>query len=823
MLENYVNGLGGFAMGLFFQDLRYALRQIVRNPGYALAAALTLGLGIGTNTAIFSVVHSVLLRPLPYAGGDRLVHIGFRDPGLDIGKVSFSVQELHDYRQQSKILAKVEEYHSMTFTLRGLGEPDRVRTGVVSAGFFDSLGIKPRLGRSFAAGDDDHGAEGVLLLSHPYWQSHFGADPEIIGKTVILDGKPARVVGVLPPIPLFPAENDVFVPPDACSVRSSEYMLGTRKARMLNLFGRLKPGTTVAQAHAEAVAMLAGWRREYPDIYTDPRYSDIPIVPVQEELTGKFKPTLLVLLATVGLVLLLACLNVANLALARMRHREREVAVRSALGANRGRLMAQLLSESTVLAVLGGCLGVGLAFSGLSLLTSFAGRFTPRAAEISIDGPVLLFTLLVSLLTGILCGLFPAFQASARSASASLKSGGRSTVSAGGRRFRALLTISQVAISFILLIGAGLALRSFLNLRQIDTGFELENVVASTLTIPGSEATPEKVVSFYDSLLARIQSLPGVAAAGLASDLPLEDDGFSPKFEIEGHPSLGEDEMRANFDIASGGFFQTLGIPLVRGRTFTTADTQGALPVVIINESFARRYWHGQDPLGRRIAFKFRGAGNDWLTVVGIVKDVKQVGLNVDTGPAFYLSFDQVASPGMRLFVRTEGDPMRFIPDIAKMVHQSDPELPMTDVRSLAQVRDNSLASARLIAVLLMSFAALACTIAVLGISGVVASSVAERTHEIGIRSALGARRGELLGTVFWQGLTPVVIGLLIGVIGSFWLTRFLSSILFGVVPNDLLTYAAVAGLLLAVSALACFVPARHAMNIDPLLALRYE
>jgi len=810
-------------MEAFLQDVRFGLRQLVKNPGFALAAVLTLALGIGTNTAIFSMVRGVLLRPLPYANGGHLVHIGYRDPAPDVSNIFFSAQEINDYRRQSKTLASIEEYHSMTFTLLSKGEPDRVRTGVVSSSFFDSFGVKPLLGRSFHPDEGEMGAAPVVLLSYPYWRNHFGADPEIIGKGFVLDGKPVTVVGVLPPIPLFPDENDVFVPPGACSVRSSEYAESNRKARMLSLFGRLAPGATAAQAQAEAGALVGGWRRDNPDLYPEERYHDIPVVPVQEELTGHFRPTLLILLATVGLVLLLACLNVANLTLSRMRNREREVALRAALGAGRGRLISQLLTESTILSLLGGVLGVVLAFSGLRLLRAFAGQFTPRASEITIDGPVLLFTVLISVLTGLLFGLFPAFQASARNAAATLKAGGRSTVGLGSRRFRSLLTISQVAISFILLIGAGLAVRSFLKLREVDPGFDLDHVATMTLTLSSVYPGTPEILSFYEPLLARLQAVPGVTAIGLASDLPLEDDGFSPLFEIEGQTLPEGEEARANFDIASEGFFQALRIPLIRGRFFVPNDSKDAPPVVIINESFARRYWPERDPVGQRIVLKYRGAGDSPLTIVGVVKDVKQLGLNVETGPAFYLPFRQVVGPEMRLFVRMAGDPLTVVPDIVRLIHERDPQLPVTDVRTMAQVRDKSLAPVSLTALLLTLFAALAATIAVLGISGVVSSSVAERTHEIGIRSALGAGRGDLLGTILWQGMAPVVIGLLLGVAGALALTRFLSSLLFGIVPNDLLTYLAVAALLLVASALACLVPARHAMNIDPLLALRYE
>jgi putative ABC transport system permease protein len=809
-------------MRTLLQDLRFALRQIAKHPGFALSTVLTLALGIGANTAIFSIIHAVLLRPLPYAHGGRLVHIGYRDPGPDVSNVFFSVQELQDYRRQTRALASVEEYHSMTFTLLGGGDPDRVKTGVVSADFFKNFGVKPVLGRSFLPGEDRLGAAPVLLLTYPYWQRRFAGDPGIVGKSVVLDGKSATVVGVLPRIPQFPEENDVYVPASACSIRTSEYMLNTRKARMLSLFGQLKPGATVEQARADARTLIGRWRQSDPDSYPEERYRDVPTVPVQEELTGKFRPTLLILFATVGLVLLIACVNVANLTLARLIRREREVAVRSALGAGRGRLLRQLLTESTVLALLGGALGVVLAYAGLNVLVAFANRFTPRAVEIEIDSTVLFFSLLVALATGLAFGMFPALQASVRDLASPLKAGGgRSTVDAVKRRFRFVMTVAQVAVSFVLLIMAALAARSLFNLRKVDTGFQTKNVVAMTLA-PGSSRSKEDAAAFYQAVAARLESLAGVEAVGMAGEIPLQDDGFNPVFEIEGRKNPTEGEgPRANFDIASSGFFKALNIPLREGRLFTLADRVDAPEVLIINEAFARKYWPNQSPVGQRIALKFRGGG-DWLTIVGVVGNVKQVGLGVETGPAFYLAFDQLVPVETRLFIRTAQDPLEVVPAISKAVHAIDPQVPVTAVRTLEQVRGEALAPARLTAILLTLFGLLACTIAVLGISGVVASSVSERTHEIGIRAALGADRGKTLSNLLWQGMAPVLIGLGLGAVAALWLTRFLSSILFDVAATDPLTYLGVATLLLLASVLACMVPARHAMSIEPVIALRY-
>jgi predicted permease len=802
------------------QDIRIALRHLVRAPGFCLVTVLTLALGIGANTAIFSVVHGVLLRPLPYGAGDRLVRLG-ADPSTPADNgISFSVQELLDYRRQSRTLAGLEEFHSMTFTLLGRGEPDRVQAGIVSSGFFDVLGIRAQLGRTFGAGEDRPGAEAVLLLSNSYWQRRFGGDPGIVGARMVFDDQVVTVVGVLPPLPQYPQEQDVFVPIQACSVRSSQMVVESRGFRLLTLIGRLRPGVSLSRAQAEIDTISARLRAAHAESYPRDRGSHVPVTLIEEELTRSFRPTLLVLAATAALVLLVACVNVVNLNLARLLRRRQEVTVRAALGAGRARLIWQLLLESVLLSLAGGGLGLALAYAGRNLLVAFAGRFTPRGPEVTLDGWVLLFTLIVSLLSAVVCGFVPALQASRHDLAAALNSEGyRASLGLPGRRLRGLLVVAQVAASFTLLIGAGLTLRSLLKLQHVDVGFDAENVLTATVTLPSSVDNPG-IVAFLDQLLERLRSNPAFVSAGLTNDMPLEDQGHSQPVHVEGRPEGGEDVPRARMGIASEGFFKTLKIPLLHGRAFDPGDRRDAPPVVIVNDAFARRFWPGESAVGKRVRF---GSRRDWLTIVGVVGDVRQVRLDTDAVPGFYRPLRQMTGPEMRLFVRTASDPARFVPEIVRIVHELDPKVPVSEVRTLAQVLAGSSAPARLTALLLALFALVASMIAVLGIGGLLSMSVSERTREIGIRFALGARRRRVLTMVLGEGMLLVSIGLGIGIAGSLWLSRLLSGLLFGIVPNDPLTFVAASVLLLASAGLACFVPARQALNIDPLLALRYE
>src|SRR5436305_2054645 len=597
------------------QDLAYAMRQWRKNPAFTAVVVLTLALGIGATTAIFSTVHGVLLRPLPFRSGDRLVHVGYRDPALGQGHVEFSVQEIGDYRHQIQAFANLAEYHSMSFTLLGWGEPDRVQTAVVSGNFFDVLGVKPLLGRTFRAEDEAPSAEPVILLTEEHWRGRFGGDPGIVGRTLRMNNKLIRVVGVLPRLPQYPGEDKIFVSTSGCPFRSSERTIHSRHNRMLQSFGRLKPGATLRQASSQVGATAGRLAQEYPDVYQSSGWN-VPLISAKEELTNKFRPTVLLLLAMVTLVLFIACTNVAGLILARLKRRQHEVLVRAALGAVRARIVRQLLTESILLALLGGLVGVVLAMSSLRLLVGFAGRFTPRAAEIGLDGAVLLFAFGLSLLAGLLCGAVPALQISRQNLASALREGVKST--SAKHHFRSLLIGVQVAASVILLIGAGLTVRSLLKLQRVDAGFKPENVLAIRITLPFSKyANRAQIVSFFQPLLDRLSANPQVRSAALASEVPLDGLAQFPGFRIEGQPEAPEGAgPKAKFQVISPDYFRTLGIPLLEGRIFDSRDRADSPQVGIINLAMASRYWPGKSPIGQRIAPTFVEAGQ-WITIVG--------------------------------------------------------------------------------------------------------------------------------------------------------------------------------------------------------------
>jgi predicted permease len=808
------------------QDVRYGLRILIKNPGFTVVAILTLALGIGANTAIFSVIYGVLMRPLPYREGDHLVHIRQQAPLARVDNLGFSVKEVLDYREQNQTLEGLVEHHSMSFILLGLEEPQRVQTGVVSANFFDLLGVKPLLGRTFVPAEDERGADAVLVLSHKYWQKAHGGDPQIVGKTFRMNDRVHTVIGVLPPIPQYPNEEDVYMPTSACPTRSSDGFMENRNARMMNVFGRLKSGTPVQQAQADLSTIANNLQKQYPDAYPANRGYAATVAPLQEELTRQARPTLLILLGTAGLVLLIACANVANLTLARLMRREREMAVRAAMGAGRGRLIRQLLTESTLLSLIGGVLGLLLAALALHLLVAFAARFTTRAGEISIDASVLLFTLAISVATGLAFGLMPAFTSEKNFTAALKEGGGRTTAGAGKQRVRNLLIVAQVAVSFMLLIGAGLMMRSLLKLQQVNPGYNSENVLAMRLSPNWSKYnTPQQYLDFFNRVLEQVKPQPGVLFASLASTFPMNPQGiangpFSRNFLIEGR-TLAEGELapRADPRVVSPDYFQTIQLPLVTGRYFTDADKKDALQVAIINQTMARHRFGDEDPIGKRLSFD---RGETWVAIVGIVGDVKQYGLDRETTDEIYTPLAQNGFSG-HLLIRTAADPLSMAQVMREAVYEVDPETAVDNVQTLDKVRSESLASPRLTAILLGLFAALALLITVTGISGVMALSVSQRTHEIGIRMALGASQRGVLAMVMRQGMMHIVVGLAIGVAGALALTRVMSALLFAVEPDDPVTFVAVSMVLVAVAAVACFVPARRVTTIDPILALRSE
>jgi putative ABC transport system permease protein len=699
-------------------------------------------------------------------------------------------------------------------------------TGVVSANFFDVLGVKPLYGRTFVESDDRHGAEGVLVLSHRYWKRAFGGDPSVVGNVFQMNDRPHQVIGVLPPVPQYPLEVDVYMPTSACPFRSDPETVASRDARMLTAFARLRDGVTLDKARADLAVVTAGLQREFPDAYPASLGFRAVAAPLHEELTRSFGTTLLVLMGTAGFVLLIVCASVANLMLARLARRQQEMSVRAVLGASRRRLARQLLTESTLLSVLGGVIGLGVAQLGMQLLVAFAERFTTRAAEIQIDGRVLLFTLLVSIATGLVFGAVPAFAGRPQGESP-LKDGVR--VTPARQNLRNTLIVVQIAASFMLLIGAGLTIRSLIKLHQVDPGFRTDNILTLRIDLNFSKYQPALRSRFWQQLDARLRSEPGVLMVGAGATFPLNDQGpFAQPLQIE-RRSLPDNALRPRVDarLATPDYFATIGQPILAGRTFTTSDRSfyvqptdadaDAEFAVIINQTMARHYWPNEDAIGRRLTTLNTPR---WATVVGVVADTLQQ-LDQPSRDEIYVPLLTGQQLSTTWLVRSNVEPAAMERQIRAAVRAIDPDQPVDNFRTLAEVRSGSLEQRTLTATLLGLFGLLALVITATGIAGVIAFSVNQRTQEFGVRMALGAQRGAVLAMVLRQGLQLVLIGLAIGLAGALVLTRVLATLLFGIEPTDGLTFVAMSMVLVAAAAVACFVPARRAASVDPMVALR--
>jgi predicted permease len=802
------------------QDSGFALRMMRHNPGFTAVAVLTLALGIGANSAIFSMVYGVLLSPLPYRDDSTLVVVKQPAPGIGSPDVGFSEKELIDYRTQSRALQTMIEHHSMTFTLLGGEEPQRVQTGVVTWNFFEVLGVRPLLGRTFVESDDQEGAEGTLILSYEYWQRAFGGDRSIVGRKLEMNNKPHRVIGVLPAIPQYPTENDIYMPVSGCPFRSSARSREDRSARFSSAFARLQPGVSLEQAGADLAVIAERFRKDYPETYRPSTQFHNTVTPLKHELVEQAQPTLLVLLGAVGFVLLIACANVANLFLARMLRREQELAMRAALGANPARLFRQLLTESALLSLVGGAAGLLLANASLEMLAEFAARFTPRAREIQMNPAVLLFTLGLSLLTGIVFGTLPGLVAAGRVHTAVNAASGRSTASAGRHRARNVLVAAQVAVAFLLLVGAGLMLRSFVKLQQVNPGFNRENVLTARVTLNFSKYTGPLFRDYFHSLVQKLEQAPGVAAVSTGLFVPLDQQpAFSSAFQIEGRAEANPDlRPRVTRRSVSPGYFRVLGIPLVRGRTFSAMDHTEAPIAFVVSQSFADQNFGKDDPIGHRLSFN---NGQSWGTIIGVVGDIKQFALDREATPMVYAAFAQI-SGASHILIRTASDPLAMERTLRDVIRSIDPQ-PVDQVRTLEQVHSEAIASPRLTAVLMGIFAAVALLITIAGIAGVMGLSVGQRTHEIGIRMALGATPGQVQRMVLNHGMAMVLTGLAVGAVAAFWLTGLLQKLLFAIEPTDPLTFVGVAFLLVATAALACYLPARRAASTDPMIALRTE
>ena len=817
------------------QDLRYGARSLRRNKGFALVIIVTMALGIGANTAIFSVVNGVLLRPLPYKDGDRLVvlHQGQGDPvANDIG---FSAKDIADYRR-ARSLSDVVEFHQMTFNLLGRAEPERLVTGVVSANYFDVLGVTPLAGRTFVAADDEPGAPAVLVLSYKYWERSFGGDLSVVGKVYRMNDRPHTVVGIMPPVPQYPSEVDIYMPTSACPFRSNPANIANRQFRLVNAFARVRSDVALNKSQADLDILARQLQQEYRKEYPQDNFRALA-VPLKDDLTNTFKPTLWVLLGTASFVLLIVCASIANLLLARMLRREREISVRAALGATRSRLLRQLLTESLILAVSGGVLGLALSAFSMKLLVAFSERFTSRAHEIAIDQNVLAFTFIVSVLTGLVFGSIPAFSRRIDIAP-SLREGGRS--SHASQRMRSVLIVAQVSASVILLIAAGLTLRDLMTIQGVDPGIQTSNLISyhadmGLFKFPLAMDPLErqrKISAFWTEYEAHLRSIPGVTAVGGGGTFPLNEvDPFTQRLVREDKP-LAPDVQPPQISVrfATPDYFRTLAQPLASGRTFTDSDTMAAQGVAIVNQTAAKQYWPGEDPIGTRIL----GGPTKSRTIVGVVADVRQ---HLEQGPVaeVYVPLRQGGQISTTWVLQSRMPIEQLVRETKSVTRAQDPDLPVLNFRTLSEVRADGLAPRRVVVGLIGMFGFLALVITAAGIGGVIAFSVNQRTHEFGIRMALGAARGGVLALVIREGLVLVAVGLVIGLAGALVVTRILGAVIFGhhsaagltllvtTAPTDVLTYAAVAGTLVGVAILACLVPARRAASVDPMVALRAQ
>jgi len=808
-------------MQTFLQDLRYATRTLGRAPAYTAIAVLTLALGIGANTAIFSVIHGVLLKDLPFANGARVVRLKQPVAAGQIDDAGFSVREIADLRSRSRSLQTIVEYHSMSFNMLRRGEPQRVQTGVVSANYFDALGVRPLLGRAFREGEDQAGATPVVVLSYRFWRERLGGDTTIIGKTVEMTDRVHTVIGILPPLPAFPNDNDVFMPVSSCPFRMSEFWTTRRDVRALTGLAVARPGVELAAVRADLKAVASQMHNEHTESYPDAQGFGIGAESLLEELAGPARETLALLLATSAFVLAIACANVANLTLVRLVHRRSELVVRAALGAGSGRLARQLLTESVVVAGAGALVGVGLAAALLRVLVPYAARFTPRAFEIGLDAPVLLFTLGVSVVVGLASGTLP-LVGMTRDLATGLRARGDGG-QARGRRGRAErgLVVAQVAVSVVLLAAAGLSVRSMIELSRVDAGYKPEQVLSLRVT-PSRERyqRPEDRVAVTTRIVTDMRALPGVSGVALVAAVPLGEDGrMSHGMLIQGRP-VGPNEVapQAEMQIVSGEYFTTIGVPIMKGRTFDEHDRLGTEEVAVISRSLAQRYWRDAEPLGARIS---PDGGDTWLRVVGVAGDVRDHALDQDPIDVFYVAFAQTPGGENVLLRSTTKDPARLAKQATAAIRAIDPDMPVDNIRTLMEIRLDSLAPRRLTASLLALFALLAVLIAAAGIGGVLAFSVSQRTREIGVRLALGAQRIEVLALVFRQGGAMIAIGLAIGAVGALWLTRFMQGLVFGIGARDPLTLAVACLTLAAVGLIASLGPARRATAVDPVIALR--
>jgi putative ABC transport system permease protein len=806
------------------QDVRFGLRMLFRSRGLTFVAILALALGIGANTALFSVVNAVLMRPLPYPAAQELVWFWESQPHLS--EAPFSGADFLDFQSQNSSFSQVAAVHRLSFNLTGVGPAERIPAMVASTAVFTLLGVQPILGRTFLPAEGTFGAPRTAVLTYGFWQSHFGGDRSIIGKTIALDNQSVQIVGVLPASFRYGRDiqlwvNPVNVVPEIFSAFADwERKLSTdRENHYLNIIGRLRPGVPLSQAQAD----ISGIMDRIHQQHAESTGHTVQLIPFSELFTGPVRQTLLVLLGVVGLVLLIACANVANLLLARSVGRRREIAVRSALGAGRFRIVTQLLTESALLSLSGGVLGLALAAVLIHFLVVASPRDLPRVQEVSVDLRVLGFALAVSLLTGLLFGLAPALAAGRQSLGEFLKEGSRgSTSGVAHNRLRNLLVIGEVALSLVLLVASGLLIRSFVQILQVKPGFNPDHMITMWMNFTSvRNAENARSTQLLDQLLPRVAALPGVEGVAISNDLPLEgDDTTTGIAAVEGRPPFERAQRPfVGVHTINSGYFHSMGIPLLRGRELAASDTAKSNPVVVINQKLAHSIWPGQDPLGRHITI----LGDKQLEVVGIVGNVLHNGLSEPVQAESYLPFAQYPSSYVGLAIRSKGDQAALFSVVRNIVAELDPELPVHDMRAMEQVVAETLATRRLTLWLVGAFGALALVLSFVGIYGVMSYAVTERVHEIGVRTALGAGRRDILRLFIGSGMRLAGIGLVLGAAAAFLATRAMTGLLFGVSASDPVTYLVIASLLALAAFAACYVPARRALAVDPIVALRYE
>jgi putative ABC transport system permease protein len=806
-------------MDSILRDLKFSIRSLLKRPTLTIIAIMTLAVGIGANSAIFSCINALLLKPLPFPDPDRIVALWEKLPSRGLPRNEVAVANYLDWRAQNKTFEQLGIYRWWSANLTGADSPERVQGFQVTPNFLNIVGVKPFMGRGFSAEEEQPGKDAVALLTYSLWQRRFGADPNIVNKTIVTNGVTRTVIGVMPADFNYPKGSEIYAPlaitPELAHNRGNHAYLG---------IGRLRPGVSLQGAQAEFDTIASQLEKQYPESNTG---RGIVIYPILEDTVRMYSTALWVMMGAVGFVLLIGCANVANLMLARASGRQREIALRAALGASRWRIIRQLLTESVLLALAGGALGILVAYWGVDAIRAGnpgeAARFAPGWTNLGINLPVLAFTLLLSVLSGVVFGLAPAWQLSKPDLNSALKEGARQSTSTS-HRLRGLLVISEVALSLMLLVSAGLLIRSFLQLVKTDPGFNSENLMTMNLVLPVAKYKDEpQRAAFYSDLVRRTEELPGVASAAIVNHLPLGGSNSSTSFLVEDlpEPPPGQ-EFDGRYRVCSPNYFQTMGIAVTKGRAFTEQDKAGAPLVIIVNETLAQRYWPNTDPIGKRMRYAGPLQENPWMQVVGVVQDVKH-DMSLPITSDYYVPHAQDAWQSMVLVAKTKVEPATMAAPIRQQVWTIDKDQPVFDVHTMGEVRAMSLALHSFSSVMLSIFAGVALLLAAIGIYGVMFYAFTQRTQEIGIRMALGARGLDVLKLMIRNGMSLALIGVAAGLAGAYGVTRLLASLLFGVSPTDFLTFGSVTLGLLLVALLACYIPARRATKVDPLVALRYE